>query len=139
MYVRFQATVPNRRGTYPGVFALLNGLAGENRLTVEQLAFKQSGYEWFDANLTDPSTVDPSLYDRELHPCAGAWFKASAHEHIERANGYLEILEEHGVGCEAVWVQIPGMVLYEDEHQVVAMPEPISVEEGPLRRRGGGG
>jgi hypothetical protein len=32
MYVRFQSPAPNGRGTYPGVFGLVNGLAVQGRL-----------------------------------------------------------------------------------------------------------
>lgn len=37
VYVRFQSAVPNRRGAFPGVFALANGLAGDGRLSAEDL------------------------------------------------------------------------------------------------------
>ncbi|MFI5527465.1 hypothetical protein ACIA8O_02805 [Kitasatospora sp. NPDC051853] len=122
MYVRFQATDANRRGTFPGVFALVNGLASAGRLTPEQESFRRSSYDWYDANLVNPSHVDPTVYDRELHPGAEAWFKASARAHVERVGGHLEILELHRVGCEAIWSADPGEVIYEDDHQVVVVP-----------------
>ncbi|MFC8722151.1 hypothetical protein [Kitasatospora sp. NPDC057198] len=122
MYVRFQATTPNRRGTFPGVFALVNGLAAEGRLTSEQESFRRSSYDWYDANLANPSHVDPAVYDRELNPGAEAWFKVSAHRHVEQVDGHLEILAAHRVGCETLRSPDPGEVVYEDEHQVVVVP-----------------
>ncbi|AUG81034.1 hypothetical protein CFP65_6378 [Kitasatospora sp. MMS16-BH015] len=121
--MRFEAVEPNRRGTYPGVFALLNGLAAEGRLSAAEEAGRRAGYDWYDANLVDPSTVDPGVYDRERHPGARAWFKASAVEHIARAEACRAVVESHGVGCAVVWAQSPGVVVYEDQHQVVALPE----------------
>ncbi|MFJ6179904.1 hypothetical protein [Streptomyces sp. NPDC092295] len=78
-YVRFQGTVRDPRGHFPGVFALANGLARQGVLTDEQWSFWRAGNDWYDANYPDPSTVDPHVYDPELHPGAVAWFKTSAH------------------------------------------------------------
>lgn len=41
-YVRFQATAPNRRGRFPGVFGLVNGLARDGRLTQAQKRFRRA-------------------------------------------------------------------------------------------------
>ncbi|MFJ5228748.1 hypothetical protein ACIQBJ_02500 [Kitasatospora sp. NPDC088391] len=120
--MRFQATEPNRRGTFPGVFALVNGLAADGALTAGQEAFRRAGYDWYDANLVNPSHVDPAVYDRELNLGAEAWFKASAHRHLAQVDGYLQILAAHGVGCETLRSADPGEVRYEDEHQVVVVP-----------------
>ncbi|WEV28882.1 hypothetical protein OYE22_29625 [Streptomyces sp. 71268] len=121
-YVRFQGTARNERGAYPGVFVLVNGLAREGRLTAEQERFRRTSNAWYDAAYTNPSHVDTSVYDRERHPTAVAWFRSSARHLIERVDGYLEILTAHGVG----WVRLsstdPGRVLYEDAVQIVVVP-----------------
>ncbi len=123
-YVRFQAAVPNRRGRYAGVFGLFNGLAREGVLTEEQERFRQTNNAWYYANYTNPSSVDPSVYDREIHPTAAAWFKSSAVHLIDRLDGYLAILDDHGVG----WVRLesadPGRIIYEDADQVVVVDHP---------------
>ncbi|GLW73861.1 hypothetical protein Kpho02_61590 [Kitasatospora phosalacinea] len=124
MYVRFQATEANRRGTFPGVFALVNGLAAAGRLTPAQESFRRSSYDWYDAHLANPSHVDPTVYDRDLHHGAEAWFKESAVEHLAQVAGHLEILTLHGVGYDVLRSTDPGTVLYEDEHQVVVLPHP---------------
>jgi hypothetical protein len=121
-YVRFQGTTSNPRGVFTGVFGLVNGLAKHGRLTEEQERFRRANNDWYDAAYTDPTTVDPTVYDRELNPLAVAWFKSSAHELIDRVPGYLEILAAHGVGCERVRSADPGRVIYEDEYQVVVVP-----------------
>ncbi|MFJ5684392.1 hypothetical protein [Streptomyces sp. NPDC093099] len=123
-YVRFQGTVRGPRGHFPGVFALANGLARQGVLTDEQWSFWRAGNDWYDANYPDPSTIDPHVYDPELHPGAVAWFKTSAPaaELIGRVDGYLEILTAHGVECHMIRSTDPGKVVYEDEYQVVAVP-----------------
>ncbi|MFD3509640.1 hypothetical protein [Nocardia sp. NPDC058666] len=92
----------------------------------------------------DPSEVDPRVYDRELHPGAASWFKASAVGMIERVAGYLAILDAHGVAWERVESAVPGDVIYEDAQQVVVVPlrdnhllrEPVSGYSAGLLCRG---
>ncbi|SEL47877.1 hypothetical protein [Streptacidiphilus jiangxiensis] len=121
-FFRFQATVPNARGRHPGVFALANGLGREGRFDGDQHRAWREGNDWYDANLTNPSTVDPSVYDRSVHPDATAWFKSTAGEALDRVAGYLDLLSAHGVGCERLESTDPGTVVYEDAHQVVVVP-----------------
>jgi hypothetical protein len=121
LYVRFQAATPNRRGIRPGVFALLNRAEQQGLLTAGQVSLKRSAYAWFDANLTDPSAVNPAVYDRERYPLAVAWFKASSHAHLDWADRCAGILAAHGVVCEEVRSPSPGVVIYEDQHQVIAL------------------
>ncbi|MBT2506563.1 hypothetical protein J7I98_11775 [Streptomyces sp. ISL-98] len=121
-YVRFQGTVRSPRGHFPGVFALVNNLAREGKLTAEQERFRRAGNDWYDAAYTDPSTVDPSVYDDRVNPGAVAWFKPTAVGLIARVGGYLEILAAHGVDCRLLRSADPGRVVYEDAHQVVVVP-----------------
>lgn len=119
--MRFQAARSNRHGRYPGVFGLVNGLAWTGVLTGEQERFRRVNNDWYNANLVDPSEVDPGVYDRAVHPGAASWFKAAAVGMIGRVEGYLAILDAHGVG----WVRLdsgaPGEIVYEDSNQVVAV------------------
>ncbi len=121
-YVRFQAAEPNRRGRYPGVFGLVNGLWAAGYLSAQEVRFRRDGNDWFNENLTNPSDVDPRVYDRELHPGAASWFKAGAVSMIERAEGYLAILDAHGVRWERRDSAAPGDIIYDDAEQVVVVP-----------------
>ncbi|WP_432091362.1 hypothetical protein [Streptomyces sp. NRRL F-5630] len=122
MYVRFQAAEANQRGTFPGVFALVNGLVAAGKLTPAQESFRRSSYDWYDAHLVNPSYTDPIVYDRDLNPGAEAWFKESAADHIAHVAGHLDILALHGVGYDTLHSTDPGTVIYEDDHQVVVLP-----------------
>ncbi|MFE9725361.1 hypothetical protein ACFYQ5_17615 [Streptomyces sp. NPDC005794] len=121
-YIRFQGTVRHPRGHFPGVFVLTNELARQGRLNEEQYRFWRANNDWYDAHYVNPTHVDPRIYDREIHPGAVAWFKSSAHELIERVDGYLEILAAHGVDCRRLESSSPGRIIYEDACQVVVMP-----------------
>ncbi|MEW2636045.1 hypothetical protein AB0903_31495 [Streptomyces sp. NPDC048389] len=121
-YVRFQSPHRNRRGHFTGVFGLINSLAREGKLTAEQEAFRRSNNSWYNAAYTDPSTVDPTVYDHEINPGAAAWFKPSATHLLERVPGYLQVLTAHGVECQLLRSADPGRVIYEDDVQVVVVP-----------------
>ncbi|MFB7589291.1 hypothetical protein [Streptomyces sp. NPDC056169] len=122
LYVRFQGTVRHSRGHFPGVFILANELAAQGKLTDEQYRFWRSNNDWYDANYTNPSTIDPDVYDPEVNPGAVAWFKSSAEGLIKRVDGYLELLAAHGVECRRLASSNPGRVIYEDENQIVVAP-----------------
>ncbi|WP_260640459.1 hypothetical protein [Streptomyces angustmyceticus] len=122
LYVRFQGTTRSRRGHFPGIFALANSLAQQGKLTDEQYRFWRTGNDWYDAHYTNPSHRDPTVYDRELHPGAVAWFKTRAVHLIERVDGYLELLAAHDVPCARIESANPGRVIYEDDDQVVVVP-----------------
>ncbi|AJT69892.1 hypothetical protein T261_8298 [Streptomyces lydicus] len=121
-YIRFQSPHRNRRGHFTGVFGLINTLAREGRLSDEQESFRRINNSWYDAAYTDPSTVDPTVYDDEINPGAAAWFKPSATHLIARVPGYLGILAAHGVDCRMMRSVDPGRVIYEDDVQVVVVP-----------------
>lgn len=122
MFVRYQSPTSNARGVYPGVFALVNGLAADGLLTEEQERFRRTTNDWYNATFTNPKDVDPLVYDRTLNPGAAAWFKVESVHLTERVEGYLEILNAHKVPWERIEADAPGRVIYEDADQVVVVP-----------------
>lgn len=123
-YVRFQGVELTARGVSSGVFALVNGLAFAGSLSPEHERFRRVNNDWFNEHLSDPCRGDPSLYDRALYPQATSWFREGAEEMLSRVDGYLRILDAHGIAWRATWSTDPGILLYEDEHQVVVVPGP---------------
>ncbi len=122
LFVRFQAATPNRHGRYPGIFALVNGLSRSGLLSPSQEQFRIRENAWYEATLIDPSTVDPTVYDRNRHPGATAWFKLSATDMIARTSGYSAILDMHGISWARVESDDPGEIVYDDPHQVITRP-----------------
>ncbi|MEP6478265.1 MAG: hypothetical protein ABJB03_02645 [Rhodoglobus sp.] len=122
MFVRYQSPDANARGVHPGVFALVNGLAAHGLLTEEQERFRRTTNDWYNATFTNPTDVDPLVYDRTRNPGAVAWFRVESVRLTERVEGYLEILGDHRVPCECIEADAPGRVIYEDADQVVVVP-----------------
>jgi hypothetical protein len=118
-YVRFQAALPDRQGRFPGVFALVNIMARRDQLTPAQQLFRRLNNDWYDANFTNPATVDPTVYQQ---PGATAWFRLTSPHLISRVSGYLDVLDAHGVPWERLDSDDPGRVIYEDADQVVVVP-----------------
>ncbi len=130
-YVRYQAVVPNGRGTYPGIFALANGLARSGRLSPEDWAAWRDANDRADAAYTDPSTIDASVFSREVNPTAQSWFKATATHLLADVGYYGDLLSRYQIEYEVLTSDDPGTLIYEDEVQIVVVPRPGRADLGP--------
>lgn len=121
-FVRFEASAPNARGSHIGVFGLANGLRSANRLTEADLDWLTINNAYGNQAYVDPGTVDPTLFDKAIHPHATCWFKSAATHLLDYVDGYLDLLTRHGVAWRRQESAHPGDVLYEDDVQVVVDP-----------------
>jgi hypothetical protein len=120
--VRYQASVPNSRGRHPGIFALCNGLARSGALNEQDRAWWRASNDALQVAYVDPATVDPTIFDRSIHPVVTCWFKETAIHLLEYVPGYLAMLDRHLVSWEKLGNERPGTILYEDDDQVVVEP-----------------
>jgi len=121
-FVRYQSAVPNRKGDYPGVFALANGLRHDRLLTPEDNAWHHEANRRATAAYVDPTTVEPHCYDQNRNPGARAWFAAEAVELLALTDPYLDLLDRYDVPWVKLTTRTPGRVVYRDDVQVVAVP-----------------
>ena len=121
-FVRFHAATANARGTYPGLFALANGLASDGLLSEVDVAWLRRANDAATAAYADPAVSHPEVYDRALNPRAAAWFRASATDLLDLAQGYLELLTRYGVAWVESRSDDPGRVIYSDDVQVIVVP-----------------
>lgn len=122
LYRRFESAAPNRRGAHPGVFALANGLAEEDRLSAADLTWWQDANARAHQSYVDPTTVSPGCYDVAINPGARSWFTESADDLIEMTHAYLQLLDRYSVPWVELRTAHPGRVTYEDDVQLVAVP-----------------
>ncbi len=120
--IRFQSAVPNRRGTFPGVFALANGLAHAGRLTDQDARWWRAANDRAAAAYVDPESVAPGCYDPVGNPGARAWFRSDATGLLAMTREYLGLLDRYGVGWTELRTATPGRIVYQDGVQVVAVP-----------------
>lgn len=138
-FVRFQSPHVSERGINVGVFFLINSLAKQGLLRAEDERWRRERNSWFEDAFRDPSTVDPTVYDREMNPGAVAWFKRAAAAHLVVATlEHCAILDRYAVPWERVETDDPGRTVYEDLHQVVVVPhtEFIVAKRGRLAEEG---
>jgi hypothetical protein len=130
-YVRFQSAAPNRRGTFPGVFALADGMRLGGMLSAEEVEWMDEVNARASASYADPRSVDPDCYDRVRNPGARAWFLASATDLLSFAADYLALLDRHHVPWHELRTRTPGRIVYADDVQVIATPH--TVDDWPFR------
>ena len=102
---------------------LCNGLARGGSLTGQDWLRWRLANDAFDATLTDPGTVDASIFDRSLHPHVASWFKEAAEPLL---TAHLDLLDKYSIQWVRLRSEAPGRVLYEDDDQVVVEPLPYT-------------
>lgn len=76
---------------------------------------------WFKDNLPIPDRFAASRRHNAKHSGI-SWIRASAHDHMRRLRRIAELLQSIGTSVDELRTTRPGYILYEDEHQVVALP-----------------
>jgi hypothetical protein len=128
LYIRYESASPNERGRHVGIFGLANGLARSGELSPADWAWWRESNDWLTAAYIDPGTVDPTIFDKRVHPHISCWFNESATHLLDRVPGYLAILDRHGVAWAERRSLDPGVVIYEDADQVVVVPRAAAPE-----------
>jgi hypothetical protein len=121
-FVRYQSAVPNRRGRFPGVFALANGLRDTGVLTDADRRWLTAANRRADGLYTDPSTVQPECFDEVRNPGARSWFRTDATDLLAMSAAYLDLLDRYDVAWMELRTVHPGRITYEDDVQIVAVP-----------------
>jgi hypothetical protein len=77
--------------------------------------------DWFNENLKRPERLAAS---RRPHgdETGISWIRSTAHEHMKRLRRMVALLQSGGVKIHELRTLRPGYILYEDDHQVVALP-----------------
>jgi hypothetical protein len=122
MFVRFviaeRDSVSHER---KGVFQAVWELRDAGQLAAYEEVWAKRVMEWFGRNMYNPSrlawSTRPNAPERAI-----SWFRASATAHIAQVRSLVSLLEHKDIAVEMLTTERPGYVVYEDEHQVVAMP-----------------
>lgn len=121
MYIRFES----RDGT--GLFAEAGSFRAEmGARRVPRWARREfvENYDWLSWHT--PAPPEEAYVDtRARYPLT--WFKQEARGHIARAWRIANILGRHGVHMRPIVSDDPGLILFEDEVQVVVRPKRESI------------
>ena len=98
-------------------------LAGFTGVVVENPVRFADVVGWFGKHLRSPEQSSYSLpyHSREFNRVI-FWLKGTAHEHVQRMQEVARMLRYHHVPARVLKTSRPGRVVYEDEHQVGAIP-----------------
>jgi hypothetical protein len=77
--------------------------------------------DWFSEHLAEPARFAASRYPRATET-AISWTRATAIEHVRRLRRLTALIETAGIAVHELRTRRPGYVVYEDAHQVVALP-----------------
>lgn len=117
----------------PGVFRAAHLLQGQGALAEHEQVWLAESDAWFAEHLRAPTQL--SLRGGYRQPkTALCWFKDTANEHLHRIRALVALLQEHGVAVEEQISAKPGYIVYEDEHQVAAVPFGVARRKDNKRR-----
>ena len=118
MFLRFQGKQPNL-GTASklGIFQLAYELHDRRDLPSYAYDELQNNLAWLKLLLKSPDILDD-----EEHYRAIAWFKPDAHEPLKHVWAIKAVLEEFGYQIDLIKSTEPGLVIYEDDWQIIAKP-----------------
>jgi hypothetical protein len=107
----------HRTGVFATAYALLrsSGLGDSERKELRALL------DWFKANLSIPSRLAVSQHPRATES-AISWMRASADAHMRKLRRLVVLVSASGIAVEELRTARPGYVVYQDDHQVVALP-----------------
>ncbi|MGZ3275420.1 MAG: hypothetical protein ACXU82_16155 [Caulobacteraceae bacterium] len=86
-------------------------------------ALKELGqtYDWFKKNLAVPEQFSRGGWKGRGQPGL-SWFKPAAEEHIRQMHALKLALEACGVHVDILTTRDPGVIIWQDQHQIVAEP-----------------
>lgn len=124
MFIRFAVKdVDDSSLQQSGIFTAIYGLEREGQLSVEEAAWFSEAETWFNTNLKAPDRLQ--LSNRPGAPrTAITWLKASAVKHVSRMRELVALLRHKDIHVDEFTTERPGYVVYEDDHQVAAVPFP---------------
>lgn len=122
MYIRFVvATRDQRSKQQQGVFTALYRLERDGELVAYEKEWFEGLESWFNAHLKRPERLAWS--SRPNAPTqAITWLRLSSAEHVRKMRELSSLLQHKGIPVEEIRTDKPGYIVYEDEHQVAAMP-----------------
>lgn len=74
---------------------------------------------WFNAELERPARFNKASARSNI---ALSWYKSTATEHISHMYALVPIFENYDLLITVVKSRQPGYIVFEDDHQVVAIP-----------------
>ena len=122
MFLRFVVSDRHAASTQPmGIFQAAYRLRDRGKLDILDEIAHARIVGWFEGHLAIPTRFSRSRR-AQAHPKAICWFKSEAIEHIRRVRLLATMLERYTGMIRILRTKKPGYVVYEDRHQLAAVP-----------------
>jgi len=118
MLVRFVTLARDTdSGHTSGILVTAHRLRDEGDISVDEHAELRQMLAWFTEHLPIPKVLNNIEHRRAI-----SWFKPTASQPIRKMWELKSVLEAHGHHVNVLQTRDPGVVVYEDDWQVVAKP-----------------
>jgi hypothetical protein len=118
--LRFVSGIDSQDGRWlTGVITEAQLLRDEGKLDPYQVLIVEETFEWFNDHIPCPP-FQRNLESGRWSSDAVAWFLPTVTIPIQRMWDLVAILENHGVPVRVMRTEMPGLIVYRDEFQVVA-------------------
>ena|SRR5688572_25209838 len=120
--IRFQVAQIDEDSRQPlGIFQAAADLRDAGHLSAAEEKWLKEVWSWFGRELNAPSRWRRSgrAASRATAIC---WMKCSAREHVAKLRELANLLEAHEVAVQELMTTRPGYIVWEDDHQVAAVP-----------------
>lgn len=118
MFLRFSTKIFDVESTRNlGILVAAHDLRDEGNITKEEHEILRTTLKWFNEQLTIPKLLKDVEHRRAI-----SWFKPHAKEPIQKMWRLVELLRYHGIEIEVHKTNDPGIMIYEDDWQVIAKP-----------------
>lgn len=117
MYLRFQTLIPDKNSGRPtGILVVAHQLRDSNEISTADESWLRDYLLYFNQHLKIPACLKAPENRRAI-----SWFKEGS-KIIDRVWTLKAFLEELDVFIEVISTRDPGVLIYEDGHQIVAKP-----------------
>lgn len=115
-YIRFVVgSESDSPRTQNGLFTEVEYLRSKGKLQPYQVELVKDIFEYFNNNLPVPPYSTKKWSVDSI-----SWFKDNAVKYIDKMRDLAFLLEENGHQVRVLKTDKPGMILYEDEYQIVS-------------------
>jgi hypothetical protein len=131
IFIRFVVSAPGEcADRIDRLFVHIRALRDESLLEPYESTWLDELYAWFNAELPCPP------FSREQFPAdAVSWFRSSATRFVTRMWDLAALLREHGQPVKMLKSDDPGVIVYQDDYQVVAHPRTVRRQRSRHRSR----
>lgn len=123
MYLRFVCNridedSHRRLGVFQAAFDLLKS---DQVIDAADRADMRAALNWYQDHLDEPERLSRSR-KHNAAPNAISWYRRTAHNHIQRMHQLCIVLNRYGIATEILRTDRPGVIVYEDDQQIAAVP-----------------